>query len=208
MTEAAPSRPGLRERKKARTYATIQRCAVDLFLAKGYAATTIEEIAEAADVSPSTVFRYFPTKIDLVITDEWDDVFLASLHRQPAEHDLAVAFRDAAHETFASIDDEDRELLQGRQRLIADVPELRSASVEQVLASADLVTSFVIERCAHRHEDQEALRADAQLFAYSLIGVIAGATLASTDGSPYTVPDVWWDQIAAAIDKLQEGFHL
>ena len=58
--------PGLRERKKLRTRGSIVESAVELFEKQGYAATTVVEVAEAADVSPSTVFKYFPAKADLV----------------------------------------------------------------------------------------------------------------------------------------------
>jgi len=208
MTEAAPSRPGLRERKRARTYETIQRTAVDLFLTKGYAATTVEEIAEAADVSPSTVFRYFPTKLDLVVTDEWDELFIASLRRQPAELEIADAFRTAAHETFSAIDEADRDLLRRRAHLMTQTPEMRAASLKQIIDSADLVTEIVVERTAHRHEDLEALRAEAHTFALALVGIVAGAALSALDVQPYDVPEIWWDQVADGIEKLQEGFHL
>ena len=53
---------GLRERKKRRTRETLIRIAGDLFAKKGFEATTVDEIAEKADVSRSTFFRYFPTK--------------------------------------------------------------------------------------------------------------------------------------------------
>ena len=62
MTQRAPApapRPGLRERKKARTKAAIQEHALRLFAAQGYQQTTIDQIADAAEVSPSTFFRYF-----------------------------------------------------------------------------------------------------------------------------------------------------
>lgn len=62
----AADQPGLRERKKRRTYETIARVALDLFEAQGFRATTIAQIAEAADVSPRTVSAYFPAKEDLV----------------------------------------------------------------------------------------------------------------------------------------------
>ncbi len=62
--------PGLRERKKHRTREEIVRAALELFSSQGYAATTIAQIADAADVSPRTVSSYFPSKEDLVFPRE------------------------------------------------------------------------------------------------------------------------------------------
>jgi AcrR family transcriptional regulator len=70
------SSTGLRERKKAKTRAAIQRHAWRLFQEQGYAATTVDQIAEAAEVSQSTFFRYFPTKEDVVLTDDYDPVMI------------------------------------------------------------------------------------------------------------------------------------
>jgi AcrR family transcriptional regulator len=59
----SPRQPaGLRERKKIRTRETIRRAAAQLIDGKGCANTTVEQIADAAEVSPATFFRYFPTK--------------------------------------------------------------------------------------------------------------------------------------------------
>ncbi|MGC0419446.1 TetR family transcriptional regulator [Embleya sp. AB8] len=58
---------GLRERKRLRTLETISDTAIALFLAKGFDAVSVAEVAEAAAVSKPTLFRYFPTKEDLVV---------------------------------------------------------------------------------------------------------------------------------------------
>jgi len=60
----------LRERKKERTRKLILETSLDLFEQKGYDNTTVEEIADAADISPRTFFRYFETKLDLVMVDK------------------------------------------------------------------------------------------------------------------------------------------
>jgi AcrR family transcriptional regulator len=75
LAEAGPdtARPvGLRERKKARTRAAIREHALRLFREQGYSVTTIEQIAAAAEISPATFFRYFPTKEDVVLQDDFD----------------------------------------------------------------------------------------------------------------------------------------
>jgi AcrR family transcriptional regulator len=65
MDAVSPS-PGLRERKKQKTRDTISKVALQLFAESGYEQTTIAEIADAAEVSPRTIFAYFPSKEDIV----------------------------------------------------------------------------------------------------------------------------------------------
>ncbi|MCK2215646.1 TetR/AcrR family transcriptional regulator [Actinomadura sp. ATCC 31491] len=63
---------GLRERRRLKAMRDIQERALDLFDERGFAAVTIEEIAAAAEVSPSSVYRYFGTKEGIVVADEFD----------------------------------------------------------------------------------------------------------------------------------------
>src|ERR1700735_5238989 len=91
-----PSPAGPRERKKARTRAAIREHALRLFREQGYHATTVEQIADAAEVSPSTFFRYFPTKEDVVLQDDFDILALAELEAQPPELSPVAGFRAAA----------------------------------------------------------------------------------------------------------------
>lgn len=62
------SRPSLRERSKTKRRTAIQRAAMSLFAERGYDATTIVDIAEAADVAPRTVSLYFPAKLDIAMS--------------------------------------------------------------------------------------------------------------------------------------------
>ena len=94
-------RVSLRERKKARTRAAIREHALRLFREQGYQATTVEQIAAAAEVSPSTFFRYFPTKEDVVLQDDMDIRMIDALEQQPPELGPVAAVRAAVRQVFA-----------------------------------------------------------------------------------------------------------
>ena len=121
----AISRPGLRERKKARTRAAIREHALRLFREQGYDETTVEQIAEAAEVSPSTFFRYFPTKEDVVLQDDmellWMDVFLA----QPADMGPIAALRVSVRAAFEGMGADELAQLRETMDMAIAVPAVR-----------------------------------------------------------------------------------
>src|SRR5262249_28892086 len=95
----------LRERKKARTRDSIREHALRLFRDQGYQTTTVEQIAAAAEVSPSTFFRYFPTKEDVVLQDDMDIRLVEAFARQPGDLAPLPAVRAAVREAWASFTD-------------------------------------------------------------------------------------------------------
>ena len=101
-----PAPHGLRERKKRRTRATLIDRAAGLFLAQGYDNTTVDQIAAAADVSPRTFSRYFPTKVSVVaaITDDLDELIAEAMDRLPGEMTAYDALLAASLEVFRATD--------------------------------------------------------------------------------------------------------
>lgn len=88
---------GLRERKKQRTRDSLIRAALELFTEQGYDATTIDEIAEAVDVSQRTYFRYFANKEEVVfaVQEMVEARFLEELTARPAGEAPLTALRSA-----------------------------------------------------------------------------------------------------------------
>jgi len=111
---------GLRERKKQKTKEAIHRAAMRLFQKRGYAETTIEHIAAAAEISPSTFFNYFPNKEDVVMLDLYDPMAIAMLKERPKTESLNVTFRRVL-EGLDAIFERDRELVLSRGRLMMKV---------------------------------------------------------------------------------------
>ncbi|MEU9113076.1 TetR/AcrR family transcriptional regulator [Streptomyces sp. NPDC048483] len=96
-TPQAASPCGLRERKKQRTRDALIRAALELFTEQGYETTTIDEIAEAVNVSQRTYFRYFANKEEVVfaVQEMVEARFLAELNERPAGEAPLTALRNA-----------------------------------------------------------------------------------------------------------------
>ena len=128
---------GLRERKKQHTRAAIQREALRLIAERGYDATTCEQIAAAAEVSPATLFRYFPSKEDIVLQDGYDPVIAAAVVARPAQEAPLVAVRRGFADALADVLRGDLEPVRQRTALILSVPALRGRAREQDASLVD-----------------------------------------------------------------------
>ena len=162
--------PGLRERKKLRTRAEIQRHALRLFREQGYEGTSVSQIAEAAEVSESTFFRYFPTKEDVVLWDEFDPRLVAVFRSQPADLSAVAALRAAFRQVMTEVSTVEWAVQQERMALTLAVPPLRAMLVDQIRGPMRLVAEVVAER-AGRAVDDQAVRA--------LAGAVLGVALAA-----------------------------
>ena len=173
MSESlAVGRPGLRERKKARTRAAIQEHALRLFREQGYDATTVEQIAEAAEVSPSTFFRYFPTKEDVVAYDALDPMVMTAWRAQPLDVGPIRAFRNAMVQVFQAMTSDQLEELLSRGRLLFSVPELRQAAINELLRSGKMVTDELAVRLGRPADDFEL-----KIFGGAVMGAMMAALI-------------------------------
>ena len=135
------TQPGLRERKKQRTRETIARAARELFAERGYHATTLPDIAEAADVSTRTIFAYFPSKEDILFSDiaQLKDALARALAERPEGTDALETVRKFI---LASIGAKKSDVDERLGRCIHDDETLRShlrariAQLEEVIAPA------------------------------------------------------------------------
>jgi AcrR family transcriptional regulator len=118
---------GLRERKKEQTRRAIEGAAFRLFQERGYAATTVADIAEAADIAPRTFFAYFPSK-EAVVFGDFDETFATLEARLKERPDGETTF-EALRAWIGELIDpdgrgDDRDVV--RRKLVCDNEALES----------------------------------------------------------------------------------
>jgi AcrR family transcriptional regulator len=173
ILDSSQARPdGLRERKKARTRASLREHALRLFREQGYQATTVEQIAAAAEVSPSTFFRYFPTKEDLVLQDDMDTRLMAAFEQQPPGLGPIAAVRAAVRQMLDSYTGADLDIIRESTRLSMTVPEIRARALDEFARAIGAMTETVAKR-AGRPADDLAVRT----VAGAIMGVVMSITM-------------------------------
>ena len=145
---------GLRERKKLKTKEAIQREALRLFQEQGYDETTIEQIAAAAEISPSTFFNYFPTKEDVVLFDRYDPMLESFVASLPKDEPLSRTI-ERALSMFASTIETDRQAIFVRAKLGLEVPEIRARFWEELEKAQNLFAGIVATRTGRKATDFE-----------------------------------------------------
>ena len=148
-----------------------------LFRDQGYGATTVEQIAEAAEVSPATFYRYFPTKEDVVLQDDLDALALGELEALPPGLSPLAAVRQATARSVARFTAEDRERVRVTTAPTMAVPEIRARALDEFARTLDVFATALAKRTG-READDPAVRT----LAGAIFGVILATTLPTLEG--------------------------
>ena len=188
----------LRERKKARTRQALVDAALRLFAERGFEATTVADIAEAADVSPRTFFTYFPAKEEVLFAgtqDRLKRVHVALAERAPGESFLD-ALRRAARDVLAQPTFQ-AEGQRTHMQLVAANPALAARALQDLLAAEQEVAAAV---AADLGVDQTDLVP--QVAAAAAVNALRGALMAWFLSDAGGGPQPAFDQ---ALDLLEQG---
>ncbi|GAA2794959.1 TetR family transcriptional regulator [Saccharopolyspora taberi] len=194
---------GLRARKKQRTRSGLIEAGVDLFLDKGYDATTIDEIAAQVDISPRTFFRYFAGKEDIALAKgaALDDLVVEALRARPAGEPPLPALR---HAVLAMVRESAASEGVGRflhtQHLINKTPTLLAGNLRRAAETEERLTAEI----AHR----QGVDPDADLRPRVLVGVVYAALRIGMEAmcaDPSREPERMIELIGQAVDLATAG---
>ncbi|MFJ8536454.1 TetR/AcrR family transcriptional regulator [Streptomyces sp. NPDC093591] len=188
---------GLRERKKIKTRMAIRTATYALIEEQGYDATTVEQIAERAEVSPSTVFRYFPTKEDIVLTDEYDPILLDELRKRPADEPWMESLRYVMRLAISTGLEQEPEATRLRSHLMVQVPAVRSRMLESMSVTGRMLSEAVADRTGLPRDNFEV-----RVFTNSLIGGLAEISLYWAEND---FKDDLRDLLDRALDVIEHG---
>ena len=145
---------GLRARKKLQTRRRIETAALELFGRGGFAGTTVEDIAAAAEIAPRTFFYYFPTKEDVALADYAGRLerIVDQLRRRPDTEHPWAALRASFLVVAADYDAERQEII-GRFQIMATSPSVYARSLQLQAGWEDTVAAVLTERMECRTEE-------------------------------------------------------
>ena len=180
--------------KRERTRARLQDVALDLFERRGFDATTVAEIARAADVTPMTFFRYFPSKAQALLEDPYDPVIAAAVAQQPMDLGPLGRVTAGVREAWASLPEPTSDFQRRRIRVVAATPSLWGAIQANSIATEELIVDQLVADGTERLDARAAAAA-----------VLAALTAALLEWSREDT-----GSIRAAVDRalgVLEGSH-
>ncbi|MGK5630646.1 TetR/AcrR family transcriptional regulator [Streptomyces sp. URMC 123] len=201
---APPPPAGLRQRKKQRTREQLTRAALRLFLSQGYENTTVDQIAEAVEVSQRTFFRYFASKEEVALAPLTgvDDAFLAALGDRPPTESPLQAMRGA----FRAVLDQVRsgevagvnaDLHMAMMRLVESTPGLLAPRLRQTEEMEARLVAVIAAR--EGIDPEQDPRAHLIVAIFSAVGRVITRTRYQGDG-PGAEDEANVDDIAAAME--------
>ncbi|WP_378739627.1 TetR/AcrR family transcriptional regulator [Nocardia brasiliensis] len=210
MSDAAVELPSTSwERRKIEAMSRIQRVALDLFDAHGYRNVTIERVAAAAGVSPSSVYRYFGTKEMLVLHDEADPKVLDAIRTaggaatvEPLDL-IAVARMLVPLLIDSLLNEESERRIRQRLQYMAAIPEIKVGQTKQMRDLEDQFRTLFADRTGFDPNDLRVRMAAAT----AVWGCVAA--LDHWAGKDFAGPlkDVYTQAIGSIIDQIEVMFR-
>ncbi|GAA4053772.1 TetR family transcriptional regulator [Actinomadura miaoliensis] len=178
-----PIEHGLWARTRQAVRAEVARIAMELFLERGFEATTIDDIAAAAGISRRSFFRYFGTKEDIVLGDlaAQGEQIRERLQARPDDEDAWTALLNALRDTPRLGQDEATMLKISK--MLYGTPSLRARSIEKHLHWQTLLTSEIRRRLGTAPGDDHDLRANAIVACALTCLDIAGQAWTQSEGA-------------------------
>jgi AcrR family transcriptional regulator len=164
------SQSGLREKKKVETRAALQETAVRLFKENGFATTSVDQIAAAANVSRSTFFRYFGSKEAVLFArlDTSGELLVELLEARPPSEGPIRAFEEALVELITQTDGDSR---RGFSQMFEEVVQADSALGSKRLSVVQRWSNRIAESFAYRRTGARVPARDDELSAAICIAV-------------------------------------
>ncbi|MER7624652.1 TetR family transcriptional regulator [Streptomyces sp. NPDC126503] len=194
--EETPPAP-LRERKKQKTRAAIREAARRLVAERGWEAATLDRIAAGAEVSPSTVLRYFPVREDILLTDENDELLEARLRARPAGEDPLESLRAVVLDAIRTALDTEPDEVRLRARLMAEIPAVRARLTETTAMTGRRLARALADRTGRAADDLEV-----RVFTAAVLGALRETTLYWAE---HGLGDDLVDLLDRALDTLRTG---
>ncbi len=131
----------------------VQDASLRLFEELGFEAVTVEQVAAAAAVSPSTVYRHFKTKERLVLWDEIDDRLDAALTRRLGKGPAFQVLREVFVELYGELNGDELALQRRRGALIDAVPQLQAAMAGELERARVELQNGLARVCGAKRDD-------------------------------------------------------
>ena len=172
---------GLRELNAARTRALIADAAYALFAEQGYEETTMEQVADRADVGSSTLYRYFPTKESLALAPLGEPgVMAAEVARRPVGEPVDEVL---GHAVLALVADSDEAAAETMRQVVEANPRLNAGLLDWLSREYEQLVAALAERTG-RPADDAALGASAWLAVFVLQRARPGPAVGPAPAEP------------------------